>query len=77
MPVSLRPPWMNAVHLSAPPATRLASMATSTAWLPKARAPCVMSVGSAMAAELSETLSAPAAIIWRMSATVLKPPPTA
>ena len=51
-------------------------MATMTAWLPKASAQAVMTPGSLTAAELMETLSAPAAIIARQPATSRKPPPT-
>ena len=51
-------------------------MAQTTAWLPKARAAVVMSEGSRTAAELIETLSAPAATISRMPAMSRKPPPT-
>ena len=43
-----------------------------TAELPKAEAAALMSEGSATAAELKETLSAPAAIIWRAPATSRK-----
>ena len=43
--------------------TRLASMAHTTAWLPNAAAACVIKLGSRTAAELRETLSAPAATI--------------
>ena len=51
-------------------------MATTTAWLPKASAAWVMREGSLTAAEFTDTLSAPAEIIVRMSATVRMPPPT-
>ena len=51
-------------------------MAQTTAWVPKAVAAWVMSAGSATAAEFTATLSAPAAIMVRMSATVRMPPPT-
>ena len=44
--------------------------------MPNAAAALVMSAGSATAAEFTDTLSAPAAIIVRMSATLRKPPPT-
>ena len=56
--------------------TCFASMATMTAWLPKASAQAVMTPGSLTAAELMETLSAPAAIMARQPATSRKPPPT-
>ena len=51
-------------------------MAQMTAWLPNAVAAAVMRLGSRTAAELSDTLSAPAAIISRQDATSRKPPPT-
>ena len=51
-------------------------MATRMACVPNAAAACVMSDGSATAAEFTDTLSAPAAIMVRMSATLRKPPPT-
>ena len=79
-PVALRPPAVKTSQRSAPGApgspTRLASMATTTAWLPKACAAMVMSSGFLTAAELSETLSAPAATMRRMPARSRKPPPT-
>ena len=51
-------------------------MAHRMAWVPKAAAACVMSSGFATTAEFTDTLSAPAAIIARISATLRKPPPT-
>ena len=51
-------------------------MAQSIAWVPNAYAASDMSWGFATAAELTDTLSAPAAIMRRMSATLRKPPPT-
>lgn len=51
-------------------------MAQRMACEPNAAAALVMSDGSATAAEFTDTLSAPAAIIVRMSATLRKPPPT-
>ena len=51
-------------------------MAQSIAWLPNAAAAWVMSAGLSTAAEFTDTLSAPAAIIVRISATLRKPPPT-
>lgn len=57
------------------PVTCFASMAQRMACEPDAAA-LVMSDGSATAAEFTDTLSAPAAIIVRMSATLRKPPPT-
>ena len=47
-----------------------------TAWLPNASAADEMIDGSRTAAELSETLTAPAAIMVRHPATSRKPPPT-
>ena len=56
--------------------SRLASMATTMHWLPKARAASAISAGRASAAVLSETLSAPARSRVRMSSSVRTPPPT-
>ena len=51
-------------------------MAQRMSWLPNAAAARVMSAGLSTAAEFTDTLSAPAAIIVRISATLRKPPPT-
>ena len=55
---------------------RRASIATTTAWLPKRRAHAPINSGSATAAVFSETLSAPARRTSRISSTLLTPPPT-
>ena len=51
-------------------------MAQITAWEPNAVAAAVMSSGLRTAAEFTDTLSEPAAIICRQPATSRKPPPT-
>ena len=75
-PVFLRPPCTYTSHLLGLPGTRLASMAHRIACVPNAAAAFVISEGSAIAAEFTETLSAPAAIMVRMSSTLRNPPPT-
>ena len=50
-------------------------MATTTHWAPNSRAVAVMSAGSAIAAVLTATLSAPARSRRRAASTVRTPPP--
>ena len=74
-PVETRPPLMCTSHTRRPPrSTRLGSMLTTMHWLPKRRAACRTSSGSRTAAELIETLSAPALKSVRMSSRLANPP---
>ena len=75
-PVARRPPWLNT---SQPvPSGRLrASIARTTHCEPKTSAQRVISAGSASAAVLTDTLSAPCVSSPAMSSTLLTPPPTA
>jgi hypothetical protein len=54
----------------------LASIATTMHWDPNRSEDSMMSPGSAIAAVLSETLSAPARSIASMSSAPRRPPPT-
>ena len=74
IPVARRPPWVKISHL--PGETVLASMATTMHWLPKRSAARATTSGSATAAELKLTLSAPARRSLRTSSGVRTPPPT-
>ena len=78
MPVGRRPPWVKISQRGGSPApeTRLASMATTTHWLPNFSAATRTNWRSATAAELIEALSAPASSRLRMSSVVRTPPPT-
>ena len=73
----MRPPLMWTSHTSRPSRrTRLGSMLTTMHWLPNRRAAWRTNSGSRTAAELIETLSAPAFSSARMSSSVRMPPPT-
>ena len=74
MPVGLRPPWVKICH--SPGATVLASIAQTMHWLPNRSAAVLRTSGLATAAELNETLSAPASKRLRTSSSVRTPPPT-
>src|SRR5438876_686544 len=75
-PVGRRPPWLKTSQPS--PSRRLrASIASTTHWAPKTSAQRVIRVGSASAAVLTDTLSAPCVSSSAMSGTLLTPPPTA
>ena len=71
-PVAVRPP---ATYTSHPAAARFASMASTTHWSPKRVASSSTSPGRATAAELTDTLSAPASSTACASATSRIPPP--
>jgi hypothetical protein len=73
MPVARRPPWVKISHR--PGSTVLASMATTMHCDPKRSAARATTSGSATAAELKLTLSAPASRSARTSSTVRTPPP--
>ena len=73
MPVDLVPPWVKTSQWSS---TLLPSMATTTHCLPKLSAHSEMMSGFFTAAELTDTLSAPALRASLMSSTLLIPPPT-
>src|SRR5579885_2647188 len=77
-PVGRRPPWVNTSQPRAgsSAARRLASIATTMHCAPKRRAASRTSSGSATAAVLMETLSAPARSSTRTSSTWRTPPPT-
>ena len=73
-PVPLRPPWVKTSHL--PGAVWRASIATTMHWSPYFSAASRTNSGRATAAELIETLSAPASSRRRMSSIGRTPPPT-
>ena len=76
-PVGTRPPLMWTSQTSRPSrSTRLGSMFTTMHWLPNRRAARRTKSGSRTAAELIETLSAPAFSRARMSSRSRMPPPT-
>ena len=73
-PVALRPPWVKTSQR--PGAVWRASIATTMHWSPYFSAASRTNSGRATAAELIETLSAPASSRRRMSSTWRTPPPT-
>ena len=73
-PVGVRPPWVNTSQRLGE--TCLASIATTMHCAPKRSAARATSPGSATAAVLIETLSAPARSRARMSSSERTPPPT-
>ena len=75
-PVASRPPLTTTSQAGPSPGRRRASIATTTAWRPNRLAQREISAGSATAAVLSETLSAPARRTSRISSTLRTPPPT-
>ncbi len=75
-PVGVRPPWVYTSHSPDRPGTARASIATTVHWLPNRSAARRTKSGSATAAVLIDTLSAPASSRLRMSSIVRIPPPT-
>src|SRR5438045_1490032 len=75
-PEGRRPPWLNTSQPDKPSRLR-ASIASTTHCAPKTSAHRVMRFGSARAAVLTETLSAPCVSSSPMSCTLRTPPPTA
>ena len=75
MPTSMRPPFLY-IFQPEPSALFLASIATTTHWLPNLSAASLTSSGVLIAEELIEILSAPSRRIARKSSTVRIPPPT-
>ena len=72
--MSMRPPFTTTVK---PPSDfLLASIATTTHWLPNLSAASLINCGLRTAAEFTEILSAPARSKSRKSSTVRMPPPT-
>src|SRR3990172_9401532 len=76
IPVGVRPPWVYTSHSPGRPGTARASIATPVHWLPIRSAAPFTNSGSATAAVLIDTLSAPAESRFRMSSIVRTPPPT-
>ena len=74
-PVSMRPPFLYTFQ-PLPSTRRLASIATTTHWLPNLSAASLISRGVFMALEFIEILSAPSLRSALKSSTVLMPPPT-
>ncbi len=76
IPVPVRPPWVVTSKPLGGPSARRASTDSTTHWDPKRSAASDSSSGRAMAAVLSETLSAPARSSRSTSCTLRTPPPT-
>ena len=74
-PTSILPPFLYTFH-PLPSALRLASIATTTHWLPNLSAASLIRSGVLIAEELMEILSAPSRKIALKSSTVRIPPPT-
>src|SRR3990170_74299 len=74
--VGVRPPWVTTSHSPGRPGIARASIATTVHWLPNRSAALLTNSGSATAAVLIDTLSAPAESRLRMSSSVRTPPPT-
>ena len=74
IPISTLPPFLNIFQ---PPSSLcFASIATTTHWLPNLSAASLINSGRIIAAELTDTLSAPSRRIALKSSTVRIPPPT-